>query len=74
MLIIKNFLKTSERYLFGKQIDHLHVCCGLIRICAEKCLITCLVPVTLEDDEVVQRLLLLFSALDDHAKKWDMSF
>ncbi|XP_065884867.1 sister chromatid cohesion protein PDS5 homolog B-like [Dysidea avara] len=39
------------------------------KICAEKCLITCLVPVTLEDEEVVQRLLLMFSALDDHAKK-----
>ena len=35
----------------------------------EKCLITCLVPVSLENEETVQRLLLLFSSLDDNAKK-----
>lgn len=39
------------------------------KVCVEKCLITCLVPVSLENEETVQRLLLLFSSLDDNAKK-----
>lgn len=39
------------------------------RLCVERCLLSCLVPVSLKDEEKVERLRHVYTSLDDHATR-----